>query len=93
MSPLNIDVKSGLSQALIALREDKGLTQTEVAAALGTSRASVHRWETGRSTPDVENLASLAAVYDAPMARFFVNVESAIAEARSTLTTKTSKEG
>ncbi|MET9900139.1 helix-turn-helix domain-containing protein [Streptomyces sp. NPDC006446] len=33
------------------LREDQSLTQTEMAARLGVSRATVRSWETGRTTP------------------------------------------
>ncbi|WP_406374123.1 helix-turn-helix domain-containing protein [Streptomyces sp. NBC_00647] len=33
------------------LREDRSLTQTEMAARLGVSRATVRSWETGRTTP------------------------------------------
>ena len=34
-----------------ALREQAGLTQAEVAGALGVSRVAVHLWETGQRTP------------------------------------------
>lgn len=39
-----------------------GLTQAEVAEALGVSVVSVNRWETGRGSPKVKRLKEVASV-------------------------------
>ena len=47
---------------LRGLRERAGLTQEEVATALGLTRPAVGRWETGRSRPRLDKLEQLAGI-------------------------------
>ena len=44
-----------------AIREAKGLTQTELAARIGVTDKAVSKWETGKGLPDVSLLEPLAA--------------------------------
>lgn len=46
------------------LREQKGLTQADVAAALNVTPAAVSKWETGASKPRVEVLFALAKLLE-----------------------------
>lgn len=39
-----------------ALRVDKGLRQTDMAAALGVSRKAVAAWESGKSVPRADKI-------------------------------------
>ena len=48
---------------LKALRQEKGLTQAQLAERLGVSNRSVSRWETGANMPDLSLLIQLAEVY------------------------------
>lgn len=52
-----------LHENLRKYRTEKGLTQEEVAGALGVSAQAVSRWETGSACPDVELLPALANYY------------------------------
>ena len=45
---------------IIALRKAKGMTQEQLAAALGVSAPAVSKWETGSSYPDITLLCPLA---------------------------------
>ncbi|MGN0056443.1 MAG: helix-turn-helix domain-containing protein [Atopobiaceae bacterium] len=45
-----------------ALREERGLTQEEVAKALGLTRPAVGRWETNRAKPRIDKLDQLAEI-------------------------------
>lgn len=45
-------------------REKAGLSQSEVANKLHLSRQAISRWENGRSTPDIETLATLSDLYN-----------------------------
>lgn len=45
---LRVQTASGAARML---REAAGLSQGEVADAVGVSHVTVHRWETGESTP------------------------------------------
>ena len=53
-----------LAENLTQLRRNKGITQEKLADFLGVSKASVSKWETGQSLPDIAQLPRLAAFYD-----------------------------
>lgn len=46
-----------------ALREQKGLTQTELAKQLGITRSSVNAWEQGISVPSTQYVVELAQIF------------------------------
>ncbi|CAM4169762.1 transcriptional regulator [Bacillus luti] len=45
-------------------RKEKGITQEELAAYIGITKASVSKWETGQSYPDITFLPLLAAYFN-----------------------------
>lgn len=45
------------------LREQKGLTQTELAKKLGITRSSVNAWEQGISVPSTQYIVELAHIF------------------------------
>ncbi len=49
---------------LKALRNEKGLTQEQLAERVNVSRRSVSRWETGTNLPDLDVLMELADYYE-----------------------------
>ncbi|TLS49423.1 helix-turn-helix transcriptional regulator [Paenibacillus antri] len=51
-------------ERIAKLREDLGLTQGELAARLGITRASLSHYETNRRQPDYETLSALADFFD-----------------------------
>ena len=53
-----------LSNKLILLRKAKGLSQDDLAVKLNISRQAVYKWETGQSTPDIDNLKILSTMYN-----------------------------
>lgn len=53
-----------IGEFLKHLRNDKGLTQEQLAEHFYVSSRTVSRWETGRNMPDVEILIELADFYD-----------------------------
>lgn len=56
-------MKSGIGEFLSILRKSKGLTQQEVADALGVSNKTVSSWETGASCPDIGILPAIAELF------------------------------
>ncbi|MGN0505140.1 MAG: helix-turn-helix domain-containing protein [Lachnospiraceae bacterium] len=58
MNSLNI------AENLIRLRREKGITQEELAGRLGVTKASVSKWETKQSMPDIVLLPLIASFYD-----------------------------
>lgn len=56
-------------------REEAGLTQSEVAEALGLPQSFVSKCETGERRVDVLELARLAALYGRPLAWFVPDLD------------------
>ena len=52
-----------LGERIIELRNTRGISQADLAEAMGVSRQSVSKWETGASTPDLEKLVKLAEYF------------------------------
>lgn len=53
-----------IARAIISKRREKGLTQDDLASYIGVSKASVSKWETGQSYPDITFLPQLAAFFN-----------------------------
>lgn len=54
----------GIAKIIMEKRREKGVTQDELAAYIGVSKASVSKWETGQSYPDITFLPQLAAYFN-----------------------------
>ena len=50
-------------EKLILLRKRKGLTQEEFSRAVGVSRQSVYKWESGQSYPEAAKLLEIRRLY------------------------------
>jgi len=53
-----------IARAILHRRKEKGITQEELANHMGVSSASVSKWETSQSYPDIVLLPQLAAYFD-----------------------------
>lgn len=53
-----------IARIIINKRREKGLTQDDLASYIGVSKASVSKWETGQSYPDITFLPQLAAFFN-----------------------------
>ena len=51
-----------VGKTIAALRQARGMTQQQLADALGIAQQSVARWETGEREPRVSTLRRIAAV-------------------------------
>ena len=47
-----------------SVRQQKGLSQEELAGRLNVSRQTVSKWEIGDSTPDMEKLVAMSELFD-----------------------------
>ena len=52
-----------LSEKIVQLRKEQGLSQEELAERLGLSRQAVSRWESGTALPDAGNLLQLSRLF------------------------------
>ena len=53
------------------LRQEKKMTQEQLAEQMGVSRRTVSRWETGSNLPDLSVLVELADFYDVDLNEIF----------------------
>jgi transcriptional regulator with XRE-family HTH domain len=58
-------------RALVAAREEAGLSQRQAADLIGRSQSFIAKCESGERRVDVVELAVLAATYGKPIAYFF----------------------
>lgn len=56
-------MKLQISETLKYLRKEKGITQEELAEALGVSSQSVSRWESGTCYPDIELIPEISGFF------------------------------
>lgn len=54
-------------KTLKQLRSDSGMTQKQVAFALGVSHDTINRWETGETYPSAPAAVKIAALYKTAM--------------------------
>ncbi len=52
-----------IGKCIIRKRKEKGITQEQLADYMGISKASVFKWETGQSYPDIVILPKMAAYF------------------------------
>jgi transcriptional regulator with XRE-family HTH domain len=56
--------KLNLAEKLQLLRNNNRLSQEELAEKLGISRQAVSKWESGKSTPDLNKLVAISELYN-----------------------------
>ena len=64
-----------IAERIKKLREQKSMTQTELARRLGITRSSVNAWEMGISVPSTQYIVELAGIFRVSTA-FLLGVES-----------------
>lgn len=53
-----------LSEKIIKLRKEKGISQEELGNLINVSRQSISKWESEQSIPDIENIKQLAKFFE-----------------------------
>lgn len=53
-----------IARSILNKRKEKGMTQDDLAEYIGVSKASVSKWETGQSYPDITFLPQLATFFN-----------------------------
>lgn len=62
-----------IANKLYELRKKNGLSQEALAEKLGISRQSISKWERAESSPDTDNLISLAKLYNISLDELLLN--------------------
>lgn len=66
-------LKAVLSANIKRLRDQRGMTQEQLAEAIEKSTEAVSMFERGKTSPSVETLALMANALDVPIANIFVD--------------------
>ena len=53
-----------LGERILTLRQERGISQADLASRLDVSRQAVSKWEKGQSSPDTVKLIQLAELFD-----------------------------
>lgn len=53
-----------INEQIIFLRKQKGMTQEEVASALGVTNQAVSKWESAQCCPDIQLLPAIAELFE-----------------------------
>ena len=69
-----------MGEIILRLRREKGLTQEQLASALGISYQAVSKWETGNSCPDITALPLLAELFGVSIDALFGRAEATAPE-------------
>ncbi len=64
-----------LGERIYSLRKARGLSQEELAAAVGVSRQAVSKWELGESQPEVDKVVLLAQALGVTTDQLLLGVE------------------
>lgn len=53
-----------IGKRIYEIRQQKNITQEQLAHDLAISRQAVSKWESGKAIPDIENLMYISSLYD-----------------------------
>lgn len=65
-----MDRKKMIGVRIRTMRLSRGMTQADLAKAIGQSQASITMYENGRREPDFETLEALADIFNVPLVSF-----------------------
>ena len=64
-----------IGQRIADLRKKRGMTQEQLAEALGATRQAVSKWESGKSAPDMETIIRMGVCFGVTMDYLILGVE------------------
>lgn len=72
-----MDYNSVASLLLAQLRDEAGLTQNDIARALGVTQSTISKFERGEMTPDLNEVRAYCDAVRIPFPEFALRLESA----------------
>lgn len=78
-----------ISDRIQALRKAKGITQEQLADAVGVSRQAVSKWEAEQSAPDLERIVAMAEYFDVTTDYLLRGIEPAPAASKARMSART----
>jgi len=65
-----------ISERIQVLRKAKGMSQEDLADKIGVSRQAISKWESGQSSPDIENVILLSDIFQVTTDYLLKGIES-----------------
>lgn len=75
-----------VGERIAQLRKQKGITQEELAQALGTTRQAISKWESGKSSPDIDYAIMIGEYFNISMDYLLLGEERPTQKANGDLT-------
>ena len=76
-----------INERIAFLRKEKGLTQEELAKALGVTNQAVSKWESEQSTPDLEKVIAMSELFEVTTDYILKGIEPVSTTNRKTVKT------
>ena len=69
-----------LGEKINKIRTQAKLTQAQLSEMLGVSQQSVQKWESGRTTPDLEKIVMISKHFDISLDAFLLGNDNRLVE-------------
>jgi transcriptional regulator with XRE-family HTH domain len=66
-----LQMRRDVGDRIRSLRARRGMSQEQLAAAVGVDRRTVINWEFARSVPDLDELVAVARAFEIPLTGLF----------------------
>lgn len=71
MNNIDYEIRENIRKVLIECREEKGISQLELANDFGSKPTTIASWEQGKSLPSIQMLYRLAKYYGKSIAYMY----------------------
>lgn len=76
MNEMDLIIRTNVMEILVECRKEKGITQKELAEAIGSKETTVASWEQGKSLPNIQTLYRLSKYYHKTIGYMFGEKEA-----------------
>ena len=76
MEDMDYIIRGKVTNILVECRKEKGVTQRELAEAIGSKETTVASWEQGKSLPNIQTLYRLSKYYNKTIGYMFGEKEA-----------------
>jgi transcriptional regulator with XRE-family HTH domain len=76
MNEMDLIIRTNVMEILVECRKEKGITQRELAEAIGSKETTVASWEQGKSLPNIQTLYRLSKYYNKTIGYMFGEKEA-----------------
>lgn len=83
---------ANIGKTIKKLREEKNMTQDNLAEKMNVTRQAVSNWETGKTSPDIDTLFKLSQIFDVSMEEIIYGEKQSRVKNVTNVTNQTIKE-